>query len=184
MTPKLLPALAGMFVLAAAPVHAQEAAPATSAEAAALGQPAAADTPPADVVAPAAVETPAVEAPPATGEQSASIVPPPPEGKGQVVFFRPAKFVGAAVSYKVREGETELGKLSNGRYFVHVTNPGGHAYVVHSEVQDVLTMEIDPGETYYVTSSLSVGVVVGRPNIAPSDKDAFDSVAAKLKLAK
>jgi hypothetical protein len=33
----------------------------------------------------------------------------PAEGKAQVVFFRPKKFVGGAVGFIVREGETELG---------------------------------------------------------------------------
>jgi hypothetical protein len=108
----------------------------------------------------------------------------PPPGKGQIVFFREKKFAGAAVKYKVREGETELGKLSSGTYFVHVTDPGAHAYTVHSEAKDILNMEVEAGETYYVVGSVSMGFLAGRPNLSPSDAAAFNGMEAKLKPAK
>jgi hypothetical protein len=107
----------------------------------------------------------------------------PPEGKGQIVFFREKKFVGAAVNFKVREGEKELGKLSFGSYFVATVDPGKHDYTVHSEAKDTLHMEVEAGETYYVIGSISMGFLVGRPNLAPSDKTEFDHVADGLKLA-
>jgi pyruvate/2-oxoglutarate dehydrogenase complex dihydrolipoamide acyltransferase (E2) component len=108
----------------------------------------------------------------------------PPQGKGQIVFFREKKFAGAAVKYKVREGETELGKLSSGTYFVHVTDPGAHAYTVHSEAKDILNMEVEAGETYYVIGSISMGFLAGRPNLSPSDQAIFNGMEAKLKPAK
>jgi hypothetical protein len=108
----------------------------------------------------------------------------PPEGKGQIVFFREKKFAGAAVKYKVREGDTELGKLSSGTYFVHVTDPGAHEYTVHSEAKDILNLEVEAGETYYVIGSISMGFLAGRPNLSPSDQATFDGMAGKLKVAK
>ncbi|MET1163430.1 MAG: DUF2846 domain-containing protein [Pseudoxanthomonas sp.] len=108
----------------------------------------------------------------------------PPTGKGQIVFFREKKFVGAAISYKVREGENELGKLSNGTYFVSVAEPGAHEYTVHSEAKDILNLEVEAGETYYVTGGVSMGVFAGRPNLSPSDQAAFSALAGKLKPAK
>lgn len=108
----------------------------------------------------------------------------PPAGKGQIVFFREKKFVGGAVSYKVREGENELGKLSNGTYFVSVVEPGAHEYTVHSEAKDILNLEVEAGETYYVTGGITMGVFAGRPNLSPSDQAAFDALASKLKPAK
>lgn len=110
-----------------------------------------------------------------------AVVGQPPEGKGQVVFFRPPSIRGMAVSYKVRETDQELGLLSNGHYFVVPTEPGPHAYVVHSEVKDVLNLEVEPGETYYVRGSVEIGIMAGRPNITPVSKAEFDKVAAKLK---
>jgi len=98
-----------------------------------------------------------------------------------IVFFRPKKMVGAAVGFKVREGDVELGKLRNGTYFVLKVSPGRHEYVVHSEAKDILTMETEAGETYYVQGTLGMGVVAGRPNLSPSDQATFDSMKAKLK---
>ena len=105
-------------------------------------------------------------------------------GKGQVVFFRPSKMMGAAIGYKVREGETELGKLRNGTYFVIQVEPGKHDYTVHSEAKDVLTLEVDAGETYFVQGGVSMGVLAGRPNLSPSTAEAFAQVAPKLRVAK
>ena len=107
----------------------------------------------------------------------------PPEGKGQIVFFRDKKFTGAAIRYKVREGAIELGKLSNGSYFVHVAEPGAHEYTVHSEAKDILNLEVEAGETYYVIGGITMGFLAGRPNLSPSDQAAFDGMKAKLKPA-
>jgi hypothetical protein len=106
-----------------------------------------------------------------------------PQDKAQIVFFRESKFVGAAIGFKVREGETELGKLRSGKYFVATVEPGKHEYNVHGETKDVLTMEVEAGETYYVLGSLGMGIVAGRPNLSPSDEATFVSMSKKLKRA-
>ena len=106
-----------------------------------------------------------------------------PADQGQIVFFRESKMMGAAIGFKVREGETELGKLRNGRYFVVTVAPGVHEYAVQGETKDVLTMEVEPGETYYVKGSLGMGIVAGRPNLSPSDEATFMGMSAKLKPA-
>lgn len=115
---------------------------------------------------------------------TSALVGTPPEGKGQVVFFRPSKFAGAAVGFIVREGSNELGKLRSGNYFIAAVEPGTHQYVVHSEAKDALTLEVEAGETYYVQGTIAMGFMVGRPNLSPSDQAAFDAAAPKLKLSK
>jgi hypothetical protein len=102
-------------------------------------------------------------------------------GTGTVVFFRESKFVGGGMRYKVRENGIELCKLSNGSYCSVQVATGKHSYEVHSEAKDVLTLEVESGETYYVQGSLSVGVLAGHPNLAPSSKEAFEALKAKLK---
>lgn len=121
---------------------------------------------------------------PAADSATASMIGAVPEGKGQIVFFRPSKFAGAAVGFIVREGETELGKLRSGNYFVAAVEPGTHQYTVHSEAKDVLTMEVEAGETYFVQGSITMGMMTGRPNLSPSDRAAFDAAASKLKPSK
>jgi hypothetical protein len=110
-----------------------------------------------------------------------SATPPPAEGQGTIVFFRESKFAGAAVSFKVRESGKELGKLSSGTYFTLQVPAGKHQFEVHSEAKDILTLEVEPGETYYVIGTISMGVLVGHPNLSPSSATTFDSMKAKLK---
>jgi hypothetical protein len=128
------------------------------------------------------VEANAETAAPAAAAQGAMIGAPQP-GKGQIVFFRPAKFAGAMIGFKVREGETVLGQLNPGKYFVASVEPGAHQYTVHSEAKDVVNLEVEAGETLYVQGTITMGLMVGRPNLAPSTQAEFDAVAKKLKLA-
>lgn len=106
-------------------------------------------------------------------------IPPPPAGKGQVVFFRPSAFKAMALSYAIREGDRIIGKLGNGSYFVLTAEPGPHEYRVLSDTRDVLHMEVEAGETYYVQQNLDIGFAFGKSNLTPSD--ATDFTRQKLK---
>ena len=167
---------------AATPAVAAPAAAATDAVATPAATPAA-DAVTTPAVAPAAAAAPVAPAAAAAMTPS-GMVGAPQEGKGQIVFFRPSKFVGGAVGFIVREGQTELGKLRNGNYFVLAVEPGTHQYTVHSEAKDVLTLEVEAGETYYVQGTISMGVFAGHPNLSPSDQAAFDAISRKLKPSK
>lgn len=133
----------------------------------------------------AAKPAPSAEAPaaqtPATPDTSSTPAIVADPNMGTVVFFREGKFVGSMVSFMVREGDVELGKLSNGTYFVAKVPPGPHTYRVHSEAKDELSLEVEAGETYYVQGSISMGVLVGRPNLSPSDAATFEKLKADLK---
>jgi len=142
-----------------------------------------AEAAPATAAAPAAAPDPSPAAAGAFSEKVAVAVGTPPEGKAHIVFFRPSKFVGSAIGFKVRENEVELGKLRNGNYFVLAVEPGAHAYVVHSEAKDVTNIEAEAGETYFLSASISMGVMAGRPNLSPSDAAAFEAALGKLKKA-
>lgn len=108
-------------------------------------------------------------------------ITPPPAGKGQIVFFRPSG-AGVLLGCTVREGEQEVSRLGNGKYFVHVTEPGPHEYAVQSEAKDVLNLEVEPDETQYVRCKISMGIMVGRPNLSPATQGDFDEKSSKLKL--
>lgn len=148
----------------------------------ALAQPAATEQPVAPEQPAAAGQPPAPAEPAATAQPAGRIAPPPP-GKGQVVFFRPWRYPGGAVSFSIHEGDVGVAKLGNGTYAVVVADPGPHAYTSESEAKDVLNIEVDAGETQYVTQTLGMGLVLYRPHLTPSDQAAFDSLGAKLKLS-
>lgn len=135
------------------------------------------------LVVSAAAFTPALAADPAPAPVMAAHIEAPPAGKGQVVFFRPSKFAGAAVSFSVHEGDTGVAKLGNGSYAVVVADPGPHAYTSESESKDVLNVEVDAGETQYIQQTLGMGVIMYRPHLTPSDQATFDAMVGKLKLS-
>jgi hypothetical protein len=45
----------------------------------------------------------------------------------------------------------------------------------------LLTLEVEPGETYYVVGALSVGFIAGRPNLSPSSKSTFEGMKVNRK---
>ena len=116
------------------------------------------------------------KAPPAPIE-----IAPPPEGKGQIVFFRRGG-IGPLISCAVSENGARVSRLPPGKYFVHVTTPGAHSYTVSSEAKDTLNVEVESGETQFAKCNIRMGILAGRPNLAPSNKEEFDKGAGKLKL--
>lgn len=108
----------------------------------------------------------------------------PEAGKALVVFFRPSAFKGGAINFKVREGEVEMGRLRSGNYFTLQVAPGKHEYVVHAENKDVTAIEAEEGETYFISGEVNFGFMSGRPNLAPSNIDAFKAAFPKLKKSK
>jgi len=116
-----------------------------------------------------------------TDPAPAATLPADTANMGTVIFFRDKKFSGSMMRFKVREGGKELGKLSSGAYFSTQVPAGKHEFEVHSEAKDVLTIEVEPGETYYVLGSISMGMLAGRPNLSPSDAATFEKMKGSLK---
>lgn len=159
---------------AAAPADVTEAAPAEAVETA---QPAEA----ADAAPAAEVAVEAAPAAPATSAFSAAVmaaIGTPSPGKAMVVFFRPNKNFGGALGLKVRENDTDLVKLYTGQYFIHETEPGEHAYVLKGN--DVTHIETEAGETYFLTSQIALGMMSGRPNLAPANAADFEAALPRM----
>jgi|LauGreSBDMM110SN_4_FD.fasta_scaffold108549_2 hypothetical protein len=127
----------------------------------------------------AALASPAIAAEPAPVAPTA--IAAPPEGKGQIVFFRRGG-IGPLISCAVSENGARVSRLPPGKYFVLVSTPGAHSYTVSSEAKDTLNLEVESGETQYAKCNIRMGIVAGRPNLAPSTKEEFDKGAGKLKL--
>ena len=111
-----------------------------------------------------------------------AVIPPPPAGMGQVVVFRPSKFVGSAIRCTVREEGKMVGRAGNGKYFVIQAAPGPHRFTTKTEATDTLNIEVEPDETTYVKCSIGMGVMAGRPNLSPATAEDFGKVAHKIKL--
>ena len=124
----------------------------------------------------------AVQAEPATtGAAQAIQIPAPPEGKGQIVFYRTGGS-GLILGCAVNENGEKVSSLGAGKYFLLVAEPGPHTFTAESEAKDTLNLEVEPDETQYVRCKIKMGIMVGRPNLSPSDKNTFDTVSRKLKM--
>jgi len=108
-------------------------------------------------------------------------IAPPAAGMGQVVFYRPSS-MGGLVSCRVSEAGAVVNRLPPGKYFVQQTTPGIHEYTVHSEAKDLLRVSVEEGETQYARCNVSMGIMVGRPNLSNQDRADFDKRGKKLKL--
>jgi hypothetical protein len=132
----------------------------------------------------AATATPAMaqrDAAPGKTEKAAPEIPPPPPGKGQVVFYR-SSMMGALISCRVHENGEVVNRLPPGRYFVQVVDPGVREYMVRSEAKDVLRLEVEEGETNYVRCAIGAGIGAGRPNLSPADLADFQKRGRGLDL--
>lgn len=129
----------------------------------------------------AAIATAAVAAQPAlAAEQKAEsqlataiVIPPPPAGQGQVVFWRKGGFAGSAVACSVHEAGQKVSSLGGGRYFILATTPGRHEFTVQTEAKDVLALEVESGETQFASCKIKMGMFVGRPDIRPATEAEF-----------
>jgi hypothetical protein len=113
------------------------------------------------------------------------LIPAPPPGKGQVVFFRPAnRVMGRFIGLPVRDGDAGIGTLGNGSYVVHVVEPGPHVFTTRLKVTDRLPLEVEAGETYYVEQTMGVGLVAGHPRLTPAERADFEALKLKPSTRK
>jgi len=119
----------------------------------------------------------------ATEKQDASTItlPAPPAGKGQIVFFRKGGLQGSAVACSVHSKGQKVSSLGGGRYFIMVAEPGRHEFSVKTEATDVLALEVEADETQFAACKIKMGLMVGRPDIAPATEADFRA-AKKLGL--
>ena len=116
-----------------------------------------------------------------SGRGAPIAIPAPTEGKGQVIFWRSGTMMGAAMGCGVNIGKERISALGAGRYFVLNTAPGAYEFNAKSEAKDTLNLEVDAGEVYVVKCSIRMGLVGGRPNLAPSTLEEFNAKKKDLK---
>jgi hypothetical protein len=109
-------------------------------------------------------------------------IPPPPHGKGEIVFFRTG-FMGALISCAVSENGQKVSSLPPGSYFIAVVEPGKHTYSVSSEATDTLNVEVEPDEVQYASCHIKMGIMAGRPVLNPATAEAFTGKTYKMVSA-
>ena len=105
-----------------------------------------------------------------------------PADKAQVVFYRPGSMVGAALGCTIYDNGKQIARLGSGKYWVHQAAPGKTMFNTRAENVDQLTLELEPGETYFIRCKIGMGIAAGRPNISPSTAEEYAAKAKGLKL--
>ena len=104
--------------------------------------------------------------PPALASESAPeqvVIPNPPPGKSEVVFFRHAGFAGSAISCAPCEAGKKISSLPPGRFAVLVADPGPHVYAGGSNVKDGVALNLKPDTVTYVQCTIRVAFWAGLP---------------------
>jgi hypothetical protein len=105
-----------------------------------------------------------------------------PENQGLVVIYRPGGFVGAAVSYDIRVGETPIFTLYNGGYYPYFSKPGEVEFWAKTESRSAVTLDIKAGQTYYIRGTVGIGFLIGRPHLMVVPEDVAEKEISKCKL--
>jgi hypothetical protein len=59
----------------------------------------------------------------------------------------------------------KLDILKNGGYFHYWADPGRIQFSARTEITSIVTLDVQPGQTYYIKGGITKGQLVGRPNL-------------------
>jgi hypothetical protein len=84
-------------------------------------------------------------------KQAQNVFPEPQADKGLVYFYREPKFIGGAISYNIRDKQTNqvIGAIANGTYFFYFATPGQHIFVASTEADSARAIQVEGGKIYY-----------------------------------
>jgi hypothetical protein len=135
------------------------------------------------LVAAAALFTasPGITADRVQGRLAPAALPAPPEGQGQILFWRSSTVVGSGMGCGVNLGTERVSALGAGHYFILPMTPGSYQFNAKSEAKDVLDVAVKAGETSFVKCTIKMGIMVGRPNLSPSTAEEYEKKRGDLK---
>lgn len=113
-------------------------------------------------------------------DQMASAMPALKANEGRIYFMRDTGIVGAAVQPDIALNGQVVGKSQRSGFF-YVSRPAGnYTATTTTETEKALTFTLAPGETKYVRSYVTMGLMVGRVNLELVDPAKAKSMLAEL----
>jgi len=85
--------------------------------------------------------------------------------KVTVIIYRKNSFSGVAVTYDVYANEKYLTKVSNNTYFATQLDEGVVTFSAQTEQKITQTINLVPGNTYYLRCGVATGFWVGIPSL-------------------
>jgi len=94
--------------------------------------------------------------------EMAASIPSVKAGEGRIYFMRSASMFGAAIQPDIRLNNEVVGESKPGGFFFVDRPAGKYIASASTETEKTLSFVLDAGETKYVRSSPSLGLMVGR----------------------
>ncbi|MDF3882363.1 DUF2846 domain-containing protein [Cupriavidus basilensis] len=94
--------------------------------------------------------------------EMAASIPTIKPGEGRIYFLRSASMFGAAIQPDLRLNGQVVGESKPGGFFFVDRPAGKYVASASTETEKTLSFVVDGGETKYVRSSPSMGLMVGR----------------------
>jgi hypothetical protein len=110
----------------------------------------------------------------------AAKMPPIKSGEGRIYFYRESSMMGAAVQPDIRLNGTIVGTSKPGGYFYVDRPAGSYTAAASTETEKTASFTLDAGETKYLKSAPSFGIVVGRIVITLESPDKAKAELASL----
>jgi hypothetical protein len=82
-------------------------------------------------------------------------------GYGRVYFTRPGDLGGSAIQPEIRMNNEVVGRSVPGGFSYVDRRPGKYAVTTATEVENAVTFQLAAGETKYIKTSVTPGILVG-----------------------
>ena len=100
--------------------------------------------------------------------------------RGRIYFYRSASVVGAAIQPDVKLNGESVGSAAPGGFFFVDRPRGNYVASTATEVESNLAFALAAGETKYVRTSISPGILVGHMNFELVGKSTAEGELASL----
>lgn len=112
---------------------------------------------------------------------SAIELPQTKDDQGLIIFYRMNSFKGKAIRFNINHAEGAIGQLLSGTYIYKYLEPGQHDFWSQAISQDLITVTVEAGKTYYLKGEVQMGILAGRPKFTQmSESNALEEIS-KLK---
>jgi Protein of unknown function (DUF2846) len=123
-------------------------------------------------------------------KEVASSIPTLAPDHGRVYFFRSDSFGGAAIQPEIKLNDKVVGRSVPGGFFFVDEMPGEYTVSTSTEVKRDIKFTLHAGDTKYVRTTVSMGLLVGRvtptlddPETAPREVEQLKYTGAPMATA-
>lgn len=107
----------------------------------------------------------------------------PEQGKALVTFIRPS-VVGAAIRFRLWDGDTFVGILGKGLCIQYEAVPGEHYFLARAENSSCVKADLAADRHYVIKASPAIGVWKARVALKPMKKSDYDKQGELEKVQK